>query len=253
MKQKLAALKLGAFERSFSHAVKPLNIKLADALVLLEQLCDEQLSVNKLATEQRNRRSAKLRWPDATTADVDFQRQKVLSKRELARLALADWVKEHAHVLLLGPTGVAKTTIACALSNALIELGYKVLFYRFHDLLLELKAADSQDDRRIFNSLLRKLVNVPVLVIDDWAIAPMSEVHRRLLFDVVEKRDGKGSLIITSQYKPSQWHSALGDSTIADAILDRIVHSANVYDFEKVESFRKLNALKGGKAHASAK
>lgn len=111
---------------------------------------------------------------------------------------------------------------------------------------LELKAADSHDDKRVYQRLTRKLAKVPILVIDDWAITPMSETHRRLLFDLVEKRDGTGSLIITSQYKPSQWHAAFGDSTIADAVLDRIVHSSNIYDFEKVESFRKLNATKGG-------
>ena len=241
--QKLESIELHAFVDHLPHSLSSHACEPGLVCSLLEELVDRQIERNEIARQKRFRTQAKFRFPHATVSDINFTRQRVLTKKEVERLVKGDWVNEFTHVLLLGPTGTAKTSIACALGNSLILRGYKVLFARFQELLPELIAADKKDDRGVYKRVLRKYVNVPALIIDDWATIPMTDAQRRLIFDLVEQRDGKGSLIITSQYKPSEWHASFGDSTIADAVLDRIVHASNIYDFKDVESYRKLNAL----------
>lgn len=241
--RKLHSLDLHAFNEHLPQLVSSQSVKPDEILCVLDALADRQLERNEVVRQKRMRTQAKFRFPHAMVCDIDFKRQRVLLKKEVERLVQGDWVNELSHLLLLGPTGTAKTTTACAIGNAIILKGYKVLFTRFQELLSELIAADKREDRAFYKRILRKYINVAVLIIDDWATIPMTDAHRRLIFDLIEQRDGKGSLIITSQYKPSEWHASFGDSTIADAVLDRIVHASYIYDFKGVESYRKLNAL----------
>lgn len=219
------------------------------AKALFIDLMQAQKQEDDAQSQLRMRKNAKLRWPDANLQEIDFKLQKPLTKALVSRLAKGEWVNSHGHLVFVGPTGTAKTTLACAFSNALIGLGYKVLFERFYDLLIKLQTEDKKEDRKCLSRLMRKLELLDVLIIDDWCLTPLSISQRRLLFDLIERREGKGSMIITSQFPPEQWYSAFGDDTTADAILDRIVHCANIIDFKGKESFRKLNAKKMGGDH----
>jgi DNA replication protein DnaC len=243
---KIDSLKLSSMKPHFESVMKKHEVELNKVSAAFEELAELQMQQNNVDTQIRYRKAANLRWPHASISNIDYRRQKPLTKKDAERLAEGHWVKEHCHLLLIGPTGAAKTTLACAFANELIARGYRVSFYRFNDLLLELKSADNNPDRKVYQRLIKKLVKVPVLILDDWGISQMGADQRRLLFDLIEQREDSGSLIITSQYQPCEWHTAFGDVTMADAILDRIVHSAHVFDFKKVESFRKIKALKGG-------
>lgn len=236
------ALKMGAIKNIFIAVFTRHGIDIKLAMAAMEELLGHQLQADDIAKRERKRKSAKLRFPTATLENADLSHKKELKTAMVKRLAKGEWVGEFAHLIFIGPTGTMKTTLACAFANALIDRDYKVLFYRFEYLIDELQTADDKEDRKCIIRLLRKLEKIDVLVIDDWGLFPVKANQRRLLFDLVERREDKGSLIITSQYPPEKWHEVFGEDTSADAVLDRIVHRSNLFDFKGEESMRKLNA-----------
>jgi DNA replication protein DnaC len=168
-------------------------------------------------------KEAKLRIGDACIEDVDYPPKRELDKAQLRQLATCRWVEEHHNVLVTGPTGVGKTYIACALAQQSCRKGYRVLYRRLARLLEELTLARADGS---YTKLLAKLARTDVLVLDDWGIVAIKEAHRQDLLEVVEDRDGLRSTVITSQLPREKWHEYIGDPTVADAVLDRIVHRA---------------------------
>ena len=142
----------------------------------------------------------------------------------IRQLASCRWVEEHHNVILVGPTGVGKSFVACALAHQACRKGYRAFYRRasrlFHELLLA--RADGTYVR-----VLTKLARLDVLVIDDWGLAPVQEQERRDLLEILEDRYGTRSTIVTSQLPPAQWHEHIGDATLADAICDRLLHNAH--------------------------
>src|SRR5690606_7471915 len=146
-----------------------------------------------------------------------------LSKEVLAALRSERWIQEHLNVLLTGQTGVGKTHLACALGQYACRRGYKTSYRRLPRLLEELTVARAEGS---YPRLLSKIEKSQVLIIDDWGLTPLKESHRRDILEILEDRHGKASTVITSQLPLSKWHGYIGEPTIADAILDRLVHSA---------------------------
>ncbi|QLJ07238.1 ATP-binding protein [Pseudoalteromonas sp. JSTW] len=239
-------LKLNAIKEYIGPVFKKYGIDINQAMLALEELFGYQVQENDIAKQLRSRKAAQLRFPNSMLENIDFGLKKGLNPAIVKRLAKGDWVKECAHLIFIGPTGTMKTTLACAFANALIVRGYKVRFYTLFDLLEALKIEDDKEDRNYLKRFLRKLKSIDVLVIDDWALFPLKTSQRRLLFEVIQQREDKGSLIITSQYPPNKWHEAIGDGTTADAVLDRIVHCSNTFNFSDEESVRKLLGQKNG-------
>lgn len=195
-----------------------------DFLTRLDDLLAKELEVcqnKKLAYLQK---TARLRWPNMTVADLDFSLFPSLKQAQLKELALLNWVGNSHHIIITGATGTGKTSIACALANKAISEGIPVLYYRFNELILNLVAADKREKLVTFR---RKLLKTPLLVLDDWGISPLSAIERHLLFELIESRDKKGSMLITSQYPVNSWYDAFQDPTLADATLDRIVHQTH--------------------------
>jgi DNA replication protein DnaC len=252
LSQTLDELKLTAIKSHVEMILKQHDLVQDSFNLALLELLNIQLAQNRVNAQLRHRKTAKLRWPAASLSDIDYRKMKSLNRRDVQRLASCAWVEEHSHIVLIGPTGTAKTTLACAFANELIAHNIKVVFYRYHDLLVELQAAENEANSKVFKRLMTKLVRIPVLIIDDWGITPLTATQRRLLFDLIERREDIGSLIITSQYDPNQWHIAFGDVTTADAVLDRIVHMANIFNFKGVDSFRKQNGESGGISHVKS-
>ncbi len=179
-------------------------------------------------------KNAKLKQ-QAALEDVDYQHQRGLHKQVVLELANPQWIASARNVLLTGPTGVGKSYIACALGNLAARAGRTVLYLRAARLFENLQQA--RGDGSHLRALAR-LAKAEVLIIDDFLITPLSDVERKDLLEIVEDRYGSGATVLTSQCPVKEWHAAIGDPTLADAICDRLVH--NAYKIElRGESIRK--------------
>lgn len=180
-------------------------------------------------------KTAKLRLP-ACMEDIDYQHPRGLDKGVMRTLATCQWVQDHQHILVMGPTGVGKTFIACALANAACRQGYSVRYYRVPRLLTDLATAKADGS---YPRLMTTLARTDVLVLDDWGLAPVSSAESRDILEVVDDRSQKRSVIVASQLPLDHWYSSIGDATVADAILDRLVHGSHKLAM-KGESMRKV-------------
>ena len=209
------------------------------------------LLVDREITERHSRqltnrlRRARLKH-DACIEDVDFRHRRGLDKSLVLSLADGGWVREHLNVLVCGPTGVGKSWIACALAHSACRHGHSALYLRMPRLLSSLAIARA-DGR--YPKLLDSLAKTEVLVLDDWGLSPLSAEHRHDLLEVLEDRHGVRSTIVTSQLPVEKWHDIIGDPTLADAILDRLVHNAYRLDL-KGDSMRKRRRPSARREHS---
>jgi DNA replication protein DnaC len=186
------------------------------------------LLVDRECTEREHRRlTTRLRQAKrrqtACIEDLDSRHPRGLEKSLIARLATCQWVRERHNVFITGPTGIGKTWLGCALGHQACRDGLTVLYLRLPRFLQELPIA--KGDGR-YGKLLTALAKTDMLILDDWGLAPFSEEHRRDVLEIVEDRHDRRATLITSQLPVEHWHDALGDPTLADAILDRLVHHA---------------------------
>lgn len=201
------------------------------------------LLIDREITERENRRltsrlrRARLRH-HALLEDIDYQTPRGLDKGLIQSLAACQWVKDRLNVLITGPTGVGKTWLACAFAHKACREGYSTQYIRLTRLLRELMIA--KGDGR-YPKLLANLAKVDVLILDDWGLLKPNAENRRDLLEVLEDRHGARSTIATSQLPVEEWHGVIGDPTLADAILDRLVHNAYKLNL-RGESMRKRKA-----------
>jgi DNA replication protein DnaC len=197
----------------------------------IEELAFEErlgLLVDRELTERENRRlSSRLRRArlkhNAALEDIDYRHPRGLDKSLIQFLATCQWVKEHLNILITGPTGVGKTWIACALAHKACREGYTAGYLRLPRLLQDMAIA--KGDGR-YPKLLATLAKTDVLVLDDWGLAKLTGEQRRDLLEILEDRHATRSTLATSQLPIETWHDIIGDPTLADAILDRLVHNA---------------------------
>ena len=187
----------------------------------------------------RRLQQAKLR-EKACLEDVDYKHARGLDKAMVRRLATCKWVDKHQNVILTGPTGVGKTYIACALADQVCREGMTAIYRRMPRLLHELLVARADGS---YSKLLARFAKTDVLVLDDWGIAPLSDQERRDLLEVFEDRHGARSTVIATQLPVDAWHAYIGEPTIADAILDRLVHNAHRLDLNGGSMCKKRSNL----------
>jgi DNA replication protein DnaC len=201
----------------------------ADTLALsfderLALLVDAEMLARENARLARNLREAKLRITEACIEGIDFPRERQLDKSVVRQFAGCRWVDEHQTVIITGATGTGKSYFACALAHQACRKGFRVFYRRVPRLFDELRLARADGT---YPRLLARIAKLDVLVLDDFAIAPLTEEARRDLLEILEDRYGLRATIITSQLKHERWHDFLADPTVADAICDRVLHGAH--------------------------
>lgn len=235
--EKLQALKFKGMANALSEQLQQPDIQALSFEERLGLLVDREMTERENSRLQSRLRKAKLRQ-SACIEDIDYRHPRGLDRALIAGLASCQWVAEHLNVLITGPTGVGKTWIACALAHKACREGYSVLYLRLPRLFQELPIA--KGDGR-YPKLLAQLARTDLLVLDDWGLLKLSAEQRRDLLEILEDRHGVRSTLVTSQLPLDQWHQTIGDPTLADAILDRIVHNAYKMAL-KGDSMRKKRA-----------
>lgn len=171
----------------------------------------------------------------ASMEDIDYDPTRGLSKSIMQILSACQWIRNSQNLLLIGPTGTGKSFMASALGHKACLEGFTVRYMRCTRLFQELAVAKG-DGRYL--KLIQQISKTQVLILDDWGINPLEEGHRRDLLEVLDDRHQSASTIVTSQLPLNHWHDFIGDPTLADAILDRLIHNAHKIEL-KGESMRK--------------
>lgn len=232
--EKLQAMRFYGMRKAFEE-----QLQMAD----MDKLSFEErfgLLVDREQTERSDRRlqtrlrKAKLRH-NAGMEDIDFSHPRGLDKQLMLSLSSCEWIKAHHNVFIMGPTGIGKSYLACALAQKACREGYSALYLRLPKLFADLSLA--KGDGR-YGKLVSGLGRTHLLVLDDWGLSKLTREQQRDFLEIIEDRYEIGSTIITSQLPVSHWHEVINDPTLADAILDRLVHNAYKINL-KGESMRK--------------
>jgi DNA replication protein DnaC len=202
----------------------------------------------EMADRQDRRLRARLRYArlrhNAAVEDVDYHTARGLDRALFQKLALGSWIKEQQNLIIVGPSGVGKSWLACALGHRACRDNLSVLYQRIPRLFSDLALA--RGDGR-YARLMRALGGVKLLILDDWGLEPLTAEQRHDLLEIVEDRYGRGATLITSQIPVDRWHDLIGDPTLADAILDRVVHNAHRIQL-RGESLRRKKAQENAMA-----
>lgn len=235
--QSLKDMKLGAMADAYARQLQDPN---AQGLSFEERfglLVDHEWTSRQNHRQQRLIRDAKLKV-NAAPEEIETHTTRRMDQSLLRSLMAGQWIQAHHNLIIVGPTGVGKTFIACALGTAACRQNQHVRYYRVSKLMQDIYVAKGDGSYSRLQNQLRK---VDLLILDDWGLAPMAAPESRDLLDLLDERTNTHSTCIASQLPLELWHQHFTDPTLADAILDRIVHSAYRLEIEG-ESMRKMKS-----------
>jgi len=186
-------------------------------------------------------RKADFQQSDACSENIEYHSDRKLDKAQIARLSTCNYIQEHHNLIIMGASGSGKTYLSCALGIAACRNFYTSKYIRLPDLLDELAVARGEG---VFKKVMSKYKKVKLLVLDEWLLLPLNNTEARDLLEIVEARHKTSSTIFSSQFSPAGWHGKIGEGTLADAILDRIVHDSYTILIDGDESMRKRKGIK---------
>ena len=232
----LHQLKLGGMAAALQTQLE--QVGTYEGLPFIERLgllLDQENLQREQRKQQRLIRQARFKL-NACIQDIDYQHPRNLKKSQLAQLAQGDWINRSQNLLLTGPCGSGKTYLACALGHNACMQGYSVRYTRLSRLLLELTQTKADGT---YYKKLQQLAKIQLLIIDDWGLEVLKPAQRNDLMEIMDDRHGDTSTVVISQLPTDQWYATIGDNTLADAILDRLMHNAHRLIL-KGESMRKI-------------
>jgi DNA replication protein DnaC len=236
---KLYELKLTGMAEAFTDQLKQPDMDKLSFAECFGLIVDRQWTWKENNRMERYLKNARMKL-NACVEDIDYKTPRGIDRSVIMSLISCDWVKRHHNIIITGPTGAGKTFLACALTNKACREGYRALYVRSPKFSYQMALAKGDGS---YGKTINKLAKAQVLVIDDLGLAPMTDAERRDLLEVVEERHGHASTIVTSQLPVEHWHEQIGDPTIADAILDRLIHNAHKINLSmKGDSLRKKYA-----------
>ncbi|MFQ5346046.1 MAG: IS21-like element helper ATPase IstB [Mariprofundus sp.] len=234
----ITTLKLTGMHKALSEQINMDAVESMDFMTRLGLMVDREITERANRRLQTRLKKAKLRQ-QVCFEDIDLRTPRGMDKQLILSLASCDWIKKANNILITGATGTGKSYLACALAHKACLEGHTVRYMRLPRLMEDI--ATSRADGS-YGKLMLDLSRTDLIILDDWGLAAMSKPQRHDLLEILEDRNGIRSTIVTSQLPVESWHEYIGDPTLADAILDRLVHCAYKINL-KGESMRKKNAL----------
>lgn len=206
-----------------------------DLLISQEQLCRDHRKQDRLVRQARFKLKASIQ-------DIDYDHPRNITRSQIVQLSSPDWVIRGQNLLITGPCGSGKTYLGCAIAHALCLQGFTARYYRISRLLLMLHQARADGT---YNGEIQRLAKTQVLIIDDWGLEPLKGHQRNDLLEVFDDRHPTLSTIMISQLPTDQWYASIGENTLADAILDRIMHNAHRLQLKGESMRRKMAKIDG--------
>jgi len=241
--EKLIAMRLRGMAEAFREQQESADLQRLNFEERLGLLIDRQWNWRENRALERRLRNGRLQGA-CCVEDIDYRTPRGLDRQVVRSLAQESaWVREHQNLFVIGPTGIGKTWLARAFAQKACRDGYTALFQKATELFRSLATSRADGSH---SKLLYHLARVELLIVDDWAMAPMTEAERRDFLEICDARYQARSTLLTSQLPVANWHAQIADPTIADSILDRLVHNAHRIEL-KGESMRKKRGPKGGK------
>jgi DNA replication protein DnaC len=236
---KMRKMKFHGMLREFKSNLESNQTPTLTADELVANLIDAEWDDRHNRSIQRSLHNARFRYR-ASIEQIEYNAERTLDKNMLLRLSEGNYIEKKENIFITGSTGLGKSYIASALGNQACTQGYKVMYFNTAKLFSKLKMAKADGT---YITEMAKIERQDLLIIDDFGISPMDSQGRAYLLEIIEDRHGKRSMIMTSQLPVSRWYDVIGEQTIADAILDRIVHEAHRIEIEGESMRRKKNAI----------
>lgn len=232
--EKMRKMNLFGMLRAFRTSLENKNEAPYTPDEMIAHLIEQEWEDRQNRNIERQLKNARFRYK-AALEDVYYSKDRNIDKNEVLRLAECSFIKKNENIFITGSTGIGKSYLASALGHQACEMGYKVMYHNAAKLFGKLKMAKADGS---YIKEIARMEKHDLLILDDFGIHPLDAQSRAALMEIIEDRHGKGSIIITSQVPVNKWHDIIGEKTVADAILDRIIHSAHRLEL-KGESLRK--------------